>query len=126
EGGASRRHAAGTDPRLQDRPARRRRFDDRPILRRGADRHHRIPLHGNDRARAPTAATRWMKSPLERAVRDVHAKLTEQQTEFCAREQCADDVVAMVMNQIRPRYTTTGLGYAVEAADLDTDQVRAQ
>jgi hypothetical protein len=67
-----------------------------------------------------------MKSPLERAVRDVHAKLTEQQAEFCACEQCADDVVAMVMNQIRPRYTTTGLGYAVEAADLDTDQVRAQ
>jgi hypothetical protein len=67
-----------------------------------------------------------MKSPLERAVRDVHVKLTEQQTEFCACEQCADDVVAMVMNQIRPRYTTTGLGYAVEAADLDTDQVRAQ
>jgi len=67
-----------------------------------------------------------MKSPLERAVRDTHAKLTEQQTEFCACEQCADDVVAMVMNQIRPRYTTTGLGYAVEAADLDTDQVRAQ
>ena len=67
-----------------------------------------------------------MRSPLERAVRDVHAKLTEQQTEFCACEQCADDVVAMVMNQIRPRYTTTGLGYAVEAADLDTDQVRAQ
>ena len=67
-----------------------------------------------------------MKSPLERAVRDLHAKLTEQQTEFCACEQCADDVVAMVMNQIRPRYTTTGLGYAVESADLDTDQVRAQ
>ena len=67
-----------------------------------------------------------MKSPLERAVRDVHVKLTEQQPEFCACEQCADDVVAMVMNQIRPRYTTTGLGYAVEAADLDTDQVRAQ
>jgi competence protein ComFB len=67
-----------------------------------------------------------MRSPLERAVRDVHAKLTEAHTEFCACEQCADDVVAMVMNQIRPRYTTTGLGYAVESADLDTDQVRAQ
>lgn len=67
-----------------------------------------------------------MRSPLERAVRDVHVSLTERHTEFCACEQCADDVVAMVMNQIRPRYTTTGLGYAVEAADLDTDQVRAQ
>ncbi|HEY7237152.1 MAG TPA: late competence development ComFB family protein [Gemmatimonadaceae bacterium] len=67
-----------------------------------------------------------MRSPLERAVREVHAQLTEMHHEFCSCEQCADDVVAMVMNQIRPRYTTTGLGWAVETADLDTDQVRAQ
>jgi competence protein ComFB len=67
-----------------------------------------------------------MRSPLERAVREVHSKLCETHTEFCACEQCADDVVALVMNQTRPRYTTTGLGWAVEAADLDTDQVRAQ
>jgi competence protein ComFB len=67
-----------------------------------------------------------MKSPLERAVREVHASLAEQHTEFCSCEQCADDVVAFVMNQTRPRYTTTGLGWAVETADLDTDQVRAQ
>jgi competence protein ComFB len=67
-----------------------------------------------------------MRSPLERVVRDVHASLTERHTEFCACEQCADDVVALVMNQTKPRYTTTGLGWAVEAADLDTDQVRAQ
>ena len=67
-----------------------------------------------------------MKSPLERAVRDVHGKLAESHPEFCACEQCADDVVALVMNQTRPRFTTTGLGWAVEAADLDTDQVRAQ
>jgi competence protein ComFB len=67
-----------------------------------------------------------MRSPLERAVREVHAKLTETHTEFCSCEQCADDVVALVMNQTRPRYTTTGLGWAIEAADLDTDQVRAE
>jgi competence protein ComFB len=67
-----------------------------------------------------------MRSPLERAVRDTHAKLAESHPEFCACEQCADDVVALVMNQTRPRYTTTGLGWAVEAADLDTDQVRAE
>lgn len=67
-----------------------------------------------------------MRSPLERAVRDVHAKLTGTHPQFCACEQCADDVVALVMNQTRPRYTTTGLGWAVEAADLDTDQVRAE
>jgi hypothetical protein len=67
-----------------------------------------------------------MKSPLERVVREVHMKLAETNTEFCACEQCGDDVVALVMNQTRPRYTTTGLGWAVEAADLDTDQVRAE
>jgi len=67
-----------------------------------------------------------MRSPLERAVRDVHVKLTATHTEFCSCEQCADDVVALVMNQTKPRYTTTGLGWAIEAADLDTDQVRAE
>ena len=67
-----------------------------------------------------------MRSPLERAVREVHGTLAQAHAEFCACEQCADDVVALVMNQTRPRYTTTGLGWAVETADLDTDQVRAQ
>jgi competence protein ComFB len=67
-----------------------------------------------------------MRSPLERVVRELHVNLTEAHPEFCACEQCADDVVALVMNQTRPRYTTTGLGWAVEAADLDTDQVRAE
>jgi competence protein ComFB len=67
-----------------------------------------------------------MRSPLERVVRETHEKLTDQHAEFCSCEQCADDVVAFVMNQTRPRYTTTGLGWAVEAADLETDQVRAE
>src|SRR5207244_1132384 len=67
-----------------------------------------------------------MRSPLERAVRDVHRKLAETHPEFCSCEQCADDVVTLVMNQTRPRYTTTGLGWAIEAADLDTDQVRVE
>jgi len=67
-----------------------------------------------------------MRSPLERVVREVHATLAETHPEFCACSQCADDVAAMVMNQTRPRYTTTGLGWAVENADLDSDQTRAQ
>jgi competence protein ComFB len=67
-----------------------------------------------------------MRSPLERVVRETHVKLTDVHTEFCSCEQCEDDVVAFVMNQTRPRYTTTGLGWAVEAADLETDQVRAE
>jgi competence protein ComFB len=66
-----------------------------------------------------------MKSPLERAVRELHQKLAAMHPEFCACVQCADDVAALVMNQTRPRYTTTGLGWAVENADLDSDQTRA-
>ena len=66
-----------------------------------------------------------MKSPLERAVREIHVKLTETHPEFCSCAHCADDVAALVMNQTRPRYTTTGLGWAVENADLDSDQSRA-
>jgi competence protein ComFB len=67
-----------------------------------------------------------MRSPLERVVREVHAKLAETHPEFCACSQCTDDVAAMVMNQTRPRYTTTGLGWAVENVDLDSDQSRAE
>jgi competence protein ComFB len=67
-----------------------------------------------------------MRSPLERAVREVHARLAAQHPEFCSCEQCTDDVAALVMNQTRPRFTTTGLGWAVEAAALDTDQARAE
>lgn len=67
-----------------------------------------------------------MKSPLERAVRELHASLATQHPAICSCSQCADDVVALVMNQTRPRFTTTGLGWAVEAAALDTDQARAE
>lgn len=66
-----------------------------------------------------------MRSPLERVVRELHASLSTQHPEFCSCEQCTDDVTALVMNQTRPRFTTTGLGWAVEAAELDTDQTRA-
>jgi competence protein ComFB len=67
-----------------------------------------------------------MRSPLERVVRELHTTLAVQHPEFCSCEQCSDDVVALVMNQTRPRFTTTGLGWAVEAAALDTDQTRAE
>lgn len=67
-----------------------------------------------------------MKSPLERIVREIHLELAALHPEFCACEQCADDVAALVMNQTRPRYTTTGLGWAVENADLHSDQSRAE
>jgi len=66
-----------------------------------------------------------MKSPLERVVREIHQSLIGRHPEYCSCSHCTDDVAALVMNQTRPRYTTTGLGWAVENVDLDSDQTRA-
>ena len=67
-----------------------------------------------------------MKNPLERTVREIHQELCATHTEFCSCVKCADDVAALVMNQTRPRYTTTGLGWAVENAELSSNQTRAE
>jgi competence protein ComFB len=67
-----------------------------------------------------------MKNLVEQAVREVHTGLVAANPEFCACAQCADDVLAMVMNKTKPRYTTTGLGFAIENADLVSNQTRAE
>lgn len=67
-----------------------------------------------------------MKNPLEQAVREIHQELCTTHPEFCSCVKCSDDVAAMVMNQTRPRYTTTGLGWAVENAELSGNQARAE
>ena len=59
-------------------------------------------------------------------MREVHAKLTRRIRSFAPASNARMTSSRMVMNQTKPRYTTTGLGWAVEAADLDTDQVRAE
>ena len=67
-----------------------------------------------------------MKNLVEQAVREMHVGLVAANPEFCSCPRCADDVLAMVMNKTRPRYTTTGLGFAVENVDLVSDQTRAE
>ena len=67
-----------------------------------------------------------MKNLVEQAVREMHAGLIAANPEFCACSRCADDVLAMVMNKTKPRYTTTGLGFAIEHADLVSNQTRAE
>jgi competence protein ComFB len=67
-----------------------------------------------------------MKSPLESVVRELHLELCGTHPEFCSCPKCSDDVTALVMNQTRPRYTTTGLGWAVENAELSSNQTRAE
>jgi competence protein ComFB len=67
-----------------------------------------------------------MKNLVEQAVREMHVRLVAANPEFCACSRCADDVAAMVMNKTKPRYTTTGLGFAVENVDLVSDQMRAE
>lgn len=67
-----------------------------------------------------------MKNLLESAVREVHVELLKHHREFCHCSRCADDVAAYVLNHVRPRYATSAQGWAMENADLVSDQTRAE
>jgi competence protein ComFB len=66
-----------------------------------------------------------MKNLVEQAVREVHGQLLAKHTEFCSCAQCADDVVTLVLNQLRPRYTTSVSGWTLTHLELGSDQERA-
>ena len=66
-----------------------------------------------------------MKNLVEQAVREVHAQLLSKHAEFCACSQCADDVVTLVLNQLRPRYTTSVSGWTLTHLELASGQERA-
>jgi competence protein ComFB len=66
-----------------------------------------------------------MKNLVEQAVREVHGQLLAKHTSFCACSQCADDVVTLVLNQLRPRYTTSVSGWTLTHLELGSDQERA-
>ncbi|HET7583375.1 MAG TPA: late competence development ComFB family protein [Gemmatimonadaceae bacterium] len=67
-----------------------------------------------------------MKNLLEDVVRDVHAELLRQYTEFCSCAACRTDVEALALNMIRPRYSGGDpTGQALLALDLQKDQMRA-
>lgn len=67
-----------------------------------------------------------MKNVTEDAVRELHGELLTKHPEFCACARCRDDVLALVMNQSRPRYVTSAQGFALASLDVRGDQTRAE
>ncbi len=67
-----------------------------------------------------------MKNLVEDVVRDTHAELLTQYTEFCGCALCRTDVEALALNMIRPRYSGGDpTGQALLTLDLQKDQMRA-
>lgn len=66
-----------------------------------------------------------MKNIIETVVRELHVELRIQHPEFCACAKCADDVVALVLNNSQPRYATTDTGWALANLDVWGDERRA-
>jgi hypothetical protein len=66
-----------------------------------------------------------MRNLVEEAVREIHTQLLGTSAQFCHCSQCADDVVVYVLNQLRPRYTTSAAGWALANLELRSDQERA-
>jgi competence protein ComFB len=69
-----------------------------------------------------------MKNALEGAVRSIHRELRTRQSEYCACAHCEDDVLALALNQVKPRYVSdhTSLGTVVTGVHLSYDQMRAE
>ncbi len=69
-----------------------------------------------------------MKNALEGAVRSIHRELRAKNAEFCACARCEDDVLALALNQTKPRYVSenSSLGKVVTGVHLSYDQLRAE
>ena len=67
-----------------------------------------------------------MRNLDERVVREIHGELKVKHPEFCTCAQCADDVVALVLNHSQPRYATTDTGTALANLDMWGDETRAE
>jgi competence protein ComFB len=69
-----------------------------------------------------------MKNALESAVRSIHRELMQKHPEFCTCERCEDDVMALALNQTKPRYVSenSSLGSVVTGVHLSYDQLRAE
>jgi competence protein ComFB len=69
-----------------------------------------------------------MKNALEAPLRSIYQTLRKQHPEFCACERCQDDVMALALNNTRPRYVsgTPPLGEVITGVQLNYDQTRAQ
>jgi competence protein ComFB len=69
-----------------------------------------------------------MKNALEGAVRSIHRELRGKHPEFCTCERCEDDVLALALNQTKPRYVSEvgSIGSIVTGVHLSYDQLRAE
>lgn len=69
-----------------------------------------------------------MKNALEGPLRSLYADLRESNPQFCACPQCQDDVMALALNNTRPRYVSGNppLGEVVTGVQLSHDQARAE
>ena len=67
-----------------------------------------------------------MKNLVESVVREIHGELKVIHPEFCTCSQCADDVVALVLNNSQPRYATTDTGTALANLEMWGDESRAE
>ena len=69
-----------------------------------------------------------MKNALEGAVRSIHRELMKKHPEFCTCERCEDDVMALALNQTKPRYVSenSSMGSVVTGVHLSYDQLRAE
>ena len=69
-----------------------------------------------------------MKNALEGAVKSIHRELMRKHPEFCSCARCEDDVLALALNQTKPRYVSENatLGNVVTGVHLSYDQLRAE
>lgn len=69
-----------------------------------------------------------MRNALEGAVKSIHRELMKRHPEFCSCPRCEDDVLALALNQTKPRYVSENatLGNVVTGVHLSYDQLRAE
>jgi competence protein ComFB len=69
-----------------------------------------------------------MKNALEGPLRSIYADLRRKNPQFCDCAQCQDDVLALALNNTKPRYVSGNppLGEVVTGVQLSLDQARAE
>jgi len=68
-----------------------------------------------------------MTNALEEAIRATYDGLAASHAEFCACQQCKDDVLTLALNHARPRYVTSNtLGAALTRVALSQDAAKAE
>ena len=68
-----------------------------------------------------------MKNLLEGTLRDIYSELRTQHPRFCGCSRCEADVLAMALNQLRPKYSGgSAQGVALAMLDLQRASTRAK